>query len=199
MTLDTSISAKEFNYRAATIEGLVCQAQAGDRDAFGELYERFQRHVLAIAYGRLGDYPDAQELCQDVFIQAMQKIFQLRNPKRFGSWLRSITHRMAIDKAVRRGHSHPTEPYKETSCTEEETPLVLAMTAESRLGVQVALYKLRAFDRKTLEAFYIRDLSLQEMSDEFNVPVGTVKRRLHVARRRLAKELSTKEKFDRAA
>ena len=49
------------------------------------------------------------------------------------------------------------------------------------------------------EDFYIRDLSLQEMSDEFNVPVGTVKRRLHVARRRLAKELSTKEKFDRAA
>jgi RNA polymerase sigma-70 factor (ECF subfamily) len=57
---------------------LVRAAQAGDRLAFGELFERFERHVMAIALRRLGDYTEAQELCQDVFIQAMKKIRQLR-------------------------------------------------------------------------------------------------------------------------
>ena len=59
---------------------LVRAAQAGNRDAFGELFERFQPTVLAIAMRRLRDHADAQELCQDVFVQAMLKIEQLRTP-----------------------------------------------------------------------------------------------------------------------
>ncbi|MBW8883337.1 MAG: hypothetical protein JF612_00880, partial [Planctomycetia bacterium] len=53
---------------------LVRAAQRGDRQAFGELFERFERHVMAIALRRMSDFGEAQELCQDVFIQAMKKI-----------------------------------------------------------------------------------------------------------------------------
>src|SRR5947199_219812 len=81
---------------------LVRAAQRGDRQAFGELFERFERHVMAIALRRLGDYGEAQELCQDVFIQAMKKIRQLREPEAFAGWLRSITNRMAINRLVRK-------------------------------------------------------------------------------------------------
>src|SRR5690349_20763952 len=81
---------------------LVEAAQAGDRQAFGTLFERFERHVMAIALRRLGDYGEAQELCQDVFIQAMKKVGQLREPEAFAGWLRSITNRMAINRLVRR-------------------------------------------------------------------------------------------------
>ena len=63
--------------------GLVRAAQRGDRQAFGDLFERFERHVMAIALRRLGDFGEAQELCQDVFIQAMKKISQLREPEAF--------------------------------------------------------------------------------------------------------------------
>jgi 4-aminobutyrate aminotransferase-like enzyme len=52
-------------------------------------------HVMAIALRRLGDFGEAQELCQDVFIQAMKKIRQLREPEAFAGWLRSITGRYA--------------------------------------------------------------------------------------------------------
>ena len=65
-----------------TTADLVRAAQAGDRDAFGELFERFQPTVYAIAMRRLRDHADAQELCQDVFVQAMLKIEQLRTLRR---------------------------------------------------------------------------------------------------------------------
>jgi RNA polymerase sigma-70 factor (ECF subfamily) len=57
--------------------------------------------------------------------------------------------------------------------------------------VQRGLNRLPDLDRDTLLAFYFRGQSLIEMSDQFQSPVGTIKRRLHVARKRLAKELQT--------
>ena len=89
---------------------LVIDAQNGDRDAFGQLVEIFQPVVFAIALKRLRHYWEAQELSQDVFIQAMQKMDQLREPAAFPGWLRSIAARMAINRAVRRPNDYATEP-----------------------------------------------------------------------------------------
>lgn len=169
---------------------LVEAAQLGDRDAFGELFSRFERHVLAIAFRRLGDYGEAQELCQDVFIQAMEKIDQLRTPEAFPGWLRSITNRMAINRIVRRSPDQAMESGTlEMNCIETETPLDTALADEQRDHVRAGLKKLGRIDRETLVAFYVHGRSLNEMADDFAAPVGTIKRRLHVARKRLAKEV----------
>ena len=174
------------------ISELVLAAQDGDREAFGELFERFERHVFAIALRRLGDYNEAQELCQDVFVQAMQKIHQLREPECFAGWLRSITHRMAINRIVRRGPDLPTEPETlEATCVDHGNPLTFVLEGERKRELRAGLNRLRELDRQTLEAFYVRGRSLLEMSDEFDAPLGTIKRRLHVARRRLAKEVDS--------
>jgi RNA polymerase sigma-70 factor (ECF subfamily) len=169
---------------------LVRAAQAGDRQAFGELFERYERHVLAVALRRLGDYNEAQELVQDVFIQAMLKIEQLRAPEAFGGWLRSITTRMAINRAVRRGPDFATAPeLLDAIGVEVETPLDSVLDDERDAGLKRGLDRLRELDRETLVAFYVDGRSLLEMSDDFDAPVGTIKRRLHVARKRLAKEV----------
>jgi RNA polymerase sigma-70 factor (ECF subfamily) len=169
---------------------LVLAAQGGDRLAFGELFQRFERHVFAIALRRLGDFGDAQELTQDVFIQAIRKIDQLRAPEAFGGWLRSIVHRMAINRIARREPDRPVEPETLSAvCVENETPLTAALAIEQQRQVRAGLARLGELDRQTLEAFYVRGQSLIEMSDEFDAPVGTIKRRLHVARKRLAKEV----------
>ncbi len=89
---------------------LVRAAQTGDRDAFGQLVERFERTVLALGLRMLGDYAEAQELCQEVFVQALRKIDQLRTPESFAGWLRSITKRMAINRKLRRGPTVSAEP-----------------------------------------------------------------------------------------
>lgn len=169
---------------------LVLKAQAGDRDAFGELFERFERHVFAIAYRRVGDFAEAQELCQDVFVQAMQKVAQLRQPECFGGWLRQITHRMAINRLVRRAPDQSLEPEALAAvCIGTDSPVETALEAERQSQVREGLDRLRDLDRETLVAFYVKGQSLIEMSDEFDAPVGTIKRRLHMARKRLAKEV----------
>jgi len=169
---------------------LVVAAQRGEKEAFGRLFQRYERTVFAIAMRRLGDFNEAQELTQDVFIQVMQKLRQLREPVCFGGWLRSITHRMAINRMVRRRPDRPTEPESlEANCVESVTPLSVVLQSERKSQVRAGLGRLRQLDRETLEAFYVRGQSLLEMSDEFDAPLGTIKRRLHVARRRLAKEV----------
>jgi len=175
----------------ATVAELVLAAQAGDRDAFGALCVRYERTIYMIAYRRLNNHAEAQELTQEVFIQALEKIGQLRVPECIGGWLRSIANRMAINRAVRRGpeFAAATETF-EHACAEEESPLGNVLRNETRRKVRDGLKRLGKLDRETLNAFYVRGQSLVEMSDAFAAPVGTIKRRLHVARKRLARELA---------
>lgn len=166
---------------------LVARAQDGDREAFGQLVERFQRLVFQVALRRLRDWSEAQELSQEVFVQAMRKLDQLREPERFGSWLKSIAVRMSINRAVRRRYAQPAEPaILDSNCIDKQTPLDVAMSRERGGQLHDGLRQLRRLDRATLEAFYLDGSSLIEMSDRFGAPIGTIKRRLHVARKRLA-------------
>jgi RNA polymerase sigma-70 factor (ECF subfamily) len=169
---------------------LVQTAQAGDRLAFGQLFRRYERSVFGVILRRLGNYVEAQEVCQDVFIQAMRKIDQLKTPACFGGWLRSIAVRMAINRAMRRGPMLPsTAEWLADDCAQRDTPLGSVIAREQSEQLRDGLTRLTEMDRDTLVAFYFQGHSLVEMSQRFRSPVGTIKRRLHVARKRLAKEL----------
>ncbi|MFP6666616.1 MAG: sigma-70 family RNA polymerase sigma factor [Pirellulales bacterium] len=181
---------EEKQLHEQTLAELVIAAQGDDREAFGQLVVRFERTVYGIALRRLGNHAEAQELTQEVFVKAMQRLYQLREPVRFGGWLRSITNRMAINRATRRKPVAVTEPaILENTCISPATPLDNVLQRERAAEVRAGLGRLRVLDRETLEAFYVRGQSLIEMSDEFESPIGTIKRRLHVARKRLAQEL----------
>jgi RNA polymerase sigma-70 factor (ECF subfamily) len=154
------------------------------------LVARFEQAVYRIALRRLNNEAEAQELTQEVFVQAMQRLFQLRDPARFGGWLRSITNRMAINRATRRKPLPVTDPGAlETTCAATGTPLDSVLEHERAAQVRAGLGRLREMDRETLVAFYMKGRSLVEMSHDFGSPIGTIKRRLHVARKRLAREL----------
>lgn len=172
------------------IHDWVVRAQAGDRDAMEALFVHFQRSVQAIAFRRLGNWDEAQELSQDVFIQAFRRLDQLQTPAAFGGWIRMITQRLAINRLTRR--RTPTAIETETldaACMIDDDPLDDVLRVEQREHVRDGLQRLGDLDRQTLEAFYLNGQSLLQMSDSFDAPVGTIKRRLHVARKRLAKEV----------
>lgn len=172
------------------IAELVRSAQAGNREAFGELFTHFERSVYAIALRRMKNTNEAEELVQDVFIKAMEKIEQLRTPEAFGGWLQSITNRMAINRLVRRKNTFATEPEAMAAVVADgNTPLDVALGAEKAEQVRDGLTRLREMDRETLYAFYMEGRSLAEIADETGAPIGTIKRRLHVARKRLAEEI----------
>jgi RNA polymerase sigma-70 factor (ECF subfamily) len=190
--MSTAFCEFEIEEEATPLEYLVAAVQDGDREAFGELATRFEPMVYAIALRRLGNHAEAQELCQEVLVKAMQKIDQLKVPAAFAGWLRSITVRMAINRQVRRAPVVPTEPQTlDATCVETATPLDAVLANERAVQVRGGLARLGELDRHTLEAFYVRGQSLAEMSTSFRAPIGTIKRRLHVARKRLARQLET--------
>jgi len=167
-------------------------AQRGDRQAFDLLFRRYQRAVYGAVLRRLGNHAEAQEVVQEVFLQAVRKIGQLQNPLCFGGWLRSIANRMAINRAVRGRHAVRAGGDRlESRFVERKTPLGEILDRERIDQVREGLDRLTDLDRSTLVAFYFQGQSLVQMADEFHSPVGTIKRRLHVARKRLAKELET--------
>lgn len=172
------------------ITTLVIRARDGDRAAYGELVERFQPTVYGLAMARLRNPVEAQELVQEVFVHAMLKLHQLRDPVCFAGWLRQITGRMVINRLTRRGPVRGAEPdVLENVAGVNTEPLDELVRREQRDELRAGLRRLKPADRATLEAFYLQGRSLKEMSDEFETPIGTIKRRLHVARNRLRKHL----------
>jgi RNA polymerase sigma-70 factor (ECF subfamily) len=172
------------------IKTLVVRAQAGDRSAYGELVRRFQPTVFALALARLRNPGEAEELAQEVFVHAMTRLAQLRNPECFAGWLRQITVRMAINRLSRRGPAMTGEPAVQENLPDRtEEPLDELVRGEARRELYAGLARLKPLDRATLVAFYLRGRSLVQMSQEFETPVGTIKRRLHVARKRLKRHL----------
>jgi len=169
---------------------LVERARECDRVAYGELIERFRPTVYAVALARLRNPTEAEELTQEVFLHGMKKLEQLRDVQCFAGWLRQIAVRMAINRLTRRGpiQGVDTEILERATASESE-PLETMIRAEQRRELYAGLQRLKPVDRATLVAFYIRGQSLKEMSREFETPIGTIKRRLHVARNRLRRQL----------
>ena len=158
-----------------------CAPETGDRAAYGELAERFQPTVYAVALARLRNPAEAQELAQEVFMHGMRKLPQLRDVQCFAGWLRQITVRMAINRLTRRGPLHKVE--SEVLDNAEAVgagPLDNLVKAEQAAELYRGLDRLKPVDRATLMAFYLHGRSLKQMSREFETPIGTIKRRLHV-------------------
>ena len=85
--------------------------------------DRYQRAVYATAYRHLGNDAEAQEVCQEIFLRAVQKIGQLRQPECFGGSLRSMAARMAINRAVPRRRLVSGDDSVAEVCTRQPTPL----------------------------------------------------------------------------
>ena len=147
---------------------------------------------MASALRRVRTVDEAEELTQDVFIQAMLKIDQLRVPEAFPGWLRQIVARMAINRVTRRRTALPLDPETlEATFADDASPEDAAVDREQAVAVRRGINALGSMDAETLRAFYLNHQTLVEMADEFDAPVGTIKRRLHTARKRLAAALAT--------
>lgn len=174
------------------ISELVIRARGGDRRAYGELFERFQSTVYSIALSRLRKPVEAEELVQEVFVHAMTRLEQLRDVNCFAGWLRMITERMAINRVTRHSRAQGAEPgLLENVAASSDEPLEDLVRTEKQDEVRAGLRQLKPMDRDTLLAFYFHGHSLERMSRDFETPIGTIKRRLHVARNRLREHLGT--------
>jgi len=176
------------------LKTLVLLAQNGDRGAFGKLYENFWPTVYAISFRWLRNHSQAEDLCQCVFVQVMNKLTQLQNPSRFPGWIDKIIKRMALNHLQRhQRHISLEETVDLSLLSSEQSPLAALIKEEDAAAVRREAVKLGALHWKTVEDFYLRGLTIKQMArggTSGRIPIGTVKRRLYTARRRLERRLS---------
>jgi RNA polymerase sigma-70 factor (ECF subfamily) len=176
-------------------ESVVDRARAGDRSAYGELVRRFRPAIYAVLLTRLHDPSEADDVAQEVFLHSMRKLDQLRDPRCFGGWLRQIAIRLAFNRLTRHRPLAGGANRLALVPDDSDSPLDELIRVEAQGQIRASLEQLKPVDRAVLEAFYLRNRSLREMSEEFDVPLGTIKRRLHTARQRLREQMETDAAF----
>lgn len=157
-------------------------AQRGDVDAFGELAVRFQDMAVALALGSLGDLAGAQDCAQEAFATAQARLSQLRDSAAFPAWFGRIVLSQA-ERARRRVRS--TVPLKETIPATEPGPAEVIMAQATRRAVRAAVEALPVHERLVIALFYLGGYSQREVATFLELPVSTVKKRAHDARRRM--------------
>jgi len=171
---------------------LVSAALAGEKDAFCALVRRYQDFAYGLAVGMLSDFDLAQDVVQEAFLAAYCSLRKLKDPARFGGWLRGIVRHTA-HRAVRdREHlrrltarlSHVMEAFDEAP-----PPDRAAEEAERRRVVRAALERLQARNREVVSLYYVDGLSYGEIAGFLSVTQATVKGRLQRGRAQLREEL----------
>ncbi len=157
----------------------VRRAQAGDRVAFGRLVARFQDMVLGYAMGWLGDPEGARDAAQDAFIDAYLHLPQLAEPAAFPGWLRRIAVKHC-DRRTRRKPPPELPPPGHLPSIEDRLA-----EREDRDRLRAAIEALPEHERIVVALHYLGDQPQQEVADFLELPLSTVKKRLHSARRRL--------------
>src|SRR3954447_601829 len=127
---------------------LVRRARQRDAEAFTLLVERYRDAIYGLAFHELHDFEDARDVAQEAFIQAYLHLDKLRDPDRFGPWLRQVT--------VNRCRSWRRGRWREIVGEELPEPAVGGESIETRLVVRQALACLSEDSRLTLLLFYMQ-------------------------------------------
>ena len=156
---------------------------AQGRVAFGELVRRYQDAAFAAAFAILKDHAAAEDAAQAAFLTAWLRRHDLREPLAFGGWLRTIV-RTECFRILRRREAL-TIPLDDLHAAPVAPPADHLATLELRKVVLEAMAALSDSHRTVIALRYLSDLSYMEMSEFLRVPVSTIKKRLHDARKKL--------------
>ena len=174
---------------------LIQRVLKGDDAAFSVLVKKYQKPVHALVWRKIGDFHIAEEITQDTFLKAYQRLSTLKKPQRFASWLYVIATnycKMWIRK--KRLSMQSLEDINSTALERSTySGYVIAeneqTTAEAqREVVRKLLAKLQESERTVITLHYLGGMTYKEISEFLGVSVGTIKTRVYRARQRLKKE-----------
>lgn len=179
---------------------LIRSILSGDQNQYRVLVNRYQTAATRWALHYVKDSNRAEEIVQEAFVEAYFRLNKLREPEKFGSWLRSFVNYAAIAWLRRRkstlwiedvniyqtggqqSHQHKiSTPYDDLEKQEREDLL------------QVAIRAILPEHQKVIQMFYFEGYSQQQIADQMNRSVSAIKSMLHRARQQLRKEMSRYE------
>jgi RNA polymerase sigma-70 factor, ECF subfamily len=182
----------------ALVKKRILQVLKGDQDAYGEIVELYKDKVYQISYRMLGNRHEAEDIAQEAFIRAFINIHSFNIDLKFSTWLFRIATNLCIDRIRKKkpdyyldaevagtdGLNMYSQIPSKTNMPEKEVE-----SLELEETIQREILKLPEKYRTVIVLKYIEELSLIEISKILNLPIGTVKTRIHRGREALRKQL----------
>jgi len=175
------------NKNQVSYEWIALRCQSGEPGAFEDLIAVMERPLLYYAASLTGSTDNALDVLQEVWIKVFRGIRKLRDPGSLRSWLYSITHGIAVDR-IRKNYSRELgEAVHVEDFQEAEEP---SFAEENAAAVHTALDQIGIHHREVLVLHFLEDLSMAEIAKVVGCSEGTVKSRLHYAKRAMKEVLS---------
>lgn len=176
---------------------LVQRTLKGDRDAFAQLYRRYEKPLFNFIFQYVGDYEAAQDIFQETFIRIYRKLHRYRLGTNFSAWI----HRIAINQSkdeFKRKKRRPVSNIAQiddgeeadafaTLADEAPTPYRLLEDRETAQRVRQALTRLSREHMEVILLYVFQGMPYKEIAETLSVPIGTVKSRMHYAVKELGK------------
>ncbi|EDL64465.1 RNA polymerase sigma factor SigW [Bacillus sp. SG-1] len=182
----------------ALVNKRIKQVLKGDQDAFAEVIELYKDKVFQICFRMLGNRHEAEDVAQEAFIRAYVNIHTFNQKRKFSTWLYRIATNLCIDRIRKKKPDYyldaevkGTEGLTMYShvAAEGQLPEEEVEEMELQAEIQRQILKLPDKYRSVIVLKYIEELSLQEISEILDLPLGTVKTRIHRGREALRKQL----------
>ena len=172
------------------IKSLIKEAKKGDKQSFGKLVKMHQRSILYLAYDLIGNYEDAKDLAQEVFIRAFEKLRQFEERSQFSTWLNRITVNLAIDfhrKNKKKHNQTIGDNFDDIHHTEildgfnkQDSPEKAIEFSENRIVLERAINRLSTNQRTAIALKYFHQNSTKEIAEIMGCAENTV--RIHLFR-----------------
>ncbi len=185
----------------------VSQARAGDAGAWDALFRRFQLPLYVYVFELVRDEQTSLDIVQETFINAARHIHSLRSDRKFGSWLFGIAHQKCIQRWRKQAHRTGVPPVSDLDeiadsenvpAPTENAPDELLIRQEEEAEFMNLLNQLPLPQRSVLLLYFMEDFSIEEIAGITGVSVGTVKSRLHYAKKSLRKLVVDTQDPDRS-
>jgi RNA polymerase sigma factor (sigma-70 family) len=166
---------------------LIDRILAGERQLYAELVNKYKSYAYTIALKVVENKPEAEEAAQDAFIKAFNYLKSFNRQAKFSTWLYRIVFNTAI--SYRRKNRQQFQDIQENTVEFDEQADTQIERDDKQIFLKQAMDKLNEADRLSIQLYYIKELSLEEVAETMGQNLNTIKVRVHRARQRLADEL----------
>ncbi|MBI3162937.1 MAG: sigma-70 family RNA polymerase sigma factor [Chloroflexi bacterium] len=170
-----------------TDRDLILQARRGEADAYGELVMRYQTSVFNVCYRMLHERGEAEDMAQETFMRAYQRIHTFDIEREFGPWIRRVAANVCLNTIESKKVTAELDDDRDADPA--QLPETVYEARERSEQIRVALASLPAHYRIVVELRHFQEYSYDEIAAELNIPLSDVKSHLFRARKLLAEKL----------
>lgn len=167
---------------------LAIRARRGEAEAFGDLVRRYQTSIFNVCYRLLGERREAEDLAQEAFVRAYQRLESFDAERPFGPWMRRVAANLCLNRLqLDRPPAAPLDEERDEDTA--STPEVAQEHTERAELLRAALLGLPGHYRAVIELRHFQELSYDEIATALHLPLSDVKSHLFRARKMLAERL----------